>query len=350
MPEKHLEGKHKANIMRVIMFIVVLLVIIVAPLFFFSNKDKDNDTVNSNETLFEVETTEELIDLLYSGELSATQMQVEMNKYLGHSPNFSVEEENKNDAETEVERTEEIDSVLKAYLDGLFIQQKKLSRVADGIREELITINDLSDDAIRDEVKKISGYDSPLVDGLLTEMNNTPLFINSEDDNFQVWVDYETVNREYDDYFTEYHKNLTKLHKDIMRFGYTRDDGKIDVRHVYNRLSLLDEIQDGDVTKDDFFWEKERYQHAVLLTGYGDETKPNWDEKRIEQMEEIMLGIDEDSVKELGPYQEIVSSLLASIKEENGYGENTIRIANKWMHEQFSEYRMYLEENEISDK
>lgn len=150
-------------------------------------------------------------------------------------------------------------------------------------------------------------------------------------------------------YLTSFHKDLITLHKDVMRFGYTREDGEIDVRNIYNRLLLIDDIQEGNREKDDFYWEKERYQHATLLTGYGTGVSPKWDKLRLTQMEDILSELGEDESLDHRPYERIISNLLESIEDEGGYGEETMRIANKWMHNQFIEYREYLEREQETE-
>lgn len=350
MSLKDLDGKYKSKIFNMIISIAVVTLFLIAPLFLLGQK-KEEVPLNE-ENVYSERTTDELIDLFYKGNLSASQMQNEVNRYLEHEPDFTVDlaDETDDSPGKAVTITKEMSNLLTAYLDGLFIQQNKLDKVTQNMVGELRTLEEIYGEPIRDNLLEVTGYESPLLDGLLGEMRNTPLYINSADNEFKVWVDYDVLGREYNRYFTAFHENLMTLHKDVLRFGYTRDDGEIDVKHIFNRLGVIDEIQNKDQNKDRFYWEKERYQHAVLLTGYGAETKPEWDKERIKQMEEIIATVDEDTDLDHEPYLRIVKELLISFKEEGKYGENTMRIANQWMHDQFIEYREFLEEQQTKEK
>lgn len=314
----------------------------------FSNNE-DEIAVVDNSVSYEVDNFEDLKTSFYNGSISASQMQASLNEFLDYSPTFETETESsvdeviKTEAEPEETAEKELDSekvyeLMTAYLDGLFIKQNRLNKMAPLLKDELHMIEELTGDKFKNDIQVVENLDSPLIDGFMEELHNTPLYLNSEDGNFTVWVGYGEIGKKYEDYLSEFHTDLIKLHRDVIRFGYTRMDGEIDASAIYNRLLLIDEIQDGDVTKDDFYWENERYQLAVLFTGYGDEELPSWDEKRLKQMEDIAKINTEPN-----RYNEIAVKLLESIEEEEKYGEETLRVANQWMHDEFQDYSKHIE-------
>ena len=316
-----------------------------------SSKDETDTTIVSKHS-YETDSFDELVESFYHEELSATQMQESLNRYLGYFPVFSSDipsETNDSVVSSETELTKEEkanqDKIITAYLDGLFIQQNKLNRIATLYSNELQILETTSQVTLKNDVVEVENLKSPVVEGLLKEMQDTPLYLHSEDDTYSVWVDYGEILEVYKDYLSEFHHNLADFHKDVIRFGYRRADGEIDAKVIYNRLIILDKIQDGDRTKDDFYWENERYQLAILFTGFGDDQKPIWDEVRINQMIEIAISDNENH----DTYSSLAKELTDSIQEEGQYGEDSARIANKWMNEEFSIYKDFMEKKVIED-
>lgn len=316
---------------------------------------EEKEAVVENVVSYEPEDFNALIASFYDSSLSATQMQESLNEYLKFYPEFETEivdegpakigksrtrnnEEDKGPGES-VAITIEMRELMTAYLDGLFIQQNRLEKIVSQYTEPFKKLEAVSGEILKNDVHVVEGLKSPVVDGVMREMHNTPLHLYSDEGNYSVWVDYDEILDIYDKYMNSFHKNLVRLHKDVMRFGYTRADGEIDAKVIYNRLMLLDDIQESYKKKDDFYWENERYQLAVLFTGYGADERPKWDNKRIEQMKDIAANSTEKN-----PYSEIAAQLVASIQEEDGYGDETVRVANNWMHKEFDEYSKHIEE------
>lgn len=351
----------KNKILLFALGVVVGLIVSYIPSF-INKKEEDVILVEQKEPSFKYDSTKELIDTLYAGNLSASQVQEEINNHLDYSPDFTQRKDSETLDETSIkergnedeEETKETDELLTAYLDNLLLQRNKLNKIVERLNSELLTFDQNLDDEteIRDEVLEIKNLDSPLVKGLLVEMKDTPFFLNLDNDIYTVRIDYDKLNEQYAGYFNDFHKNLVKMHKDVVRFGYTRSDGEIDAKAIYNRLLLIDEIQDGDVSKDDYYWENERYQLAVLYTGFGAENLPKWDDERIKQMTEIFSmneTIDDD--KKIGKsYLKVTKKILDSMKKEGKYRDKTMRIANDWMNNEFSEYKKHLKEKEDKEK
>lgn len=337
-----------------------LLSFLVVLLFFFMGshvliKGITGNASDESETV-KRKPTEEMKKDFYSGELSVVQMQNELDNYLGTTPDFTKTLEVVDDSPKKViTKTIEMVDIITAYLDGLFIQQNKLNNVATNLKDELMMIEEKTSSDVRDEVVTVEGAQNPLATALMEEMNQTPLYIHSDNNNYSVWVDYDVIEREYSQYLSRFHKDLIKLHKDVIRFGYRNSNGEINTSALFNRLMLIDEIQDGNKNKDDYYWENERYQLAVLYTGYGQNELPTWSKERVSKMEEILsshgveLSEDEDTMT-TNTYLNITMSLVQSIKEEGGYKEETMRLANEWMHREFYDYKLHLENIKKDEK
>lgn len=333
----------------------IIFALLIAVLFdgcSLSHSKEDIEVDEEVTNVFEYQDTDSMKEAFYQGELSATQMQNEANKVLGNEPDFSETVDNKEE-QGAINRTLEMQGVLTAYLDGLFIQQDKLNRVAKELTNELNVIEKNNKSPIRDKVIEVKGLSTPLSKGLLSEMRNTPLYLVKVDDIYNVTIDYDVIEREYKDYLTNFHRNLISLHRDIMENGYLNENKVVDSKVIFDRLVLLDDIQEKQRDKDEFYWEKERYQLAVLFTGYGKDQLSEWDDERIELMEELleehdMLDVDTNADKwaSTTSYLNIAKLLVDSMEEEGKYGENTMRIANNWLHSEFHDYRLYLEEQE----
>lgn len=289
------------------------------------------------------ETPEKKAEAFTNGTLSASQMQADMDALFAMTSDFSetatipVEPDSKKTPEPVV-YTDAMQAQMTAYLDGLFLQRTKLNKLLPVLQEEIKQVETVLGTPLRDHVEPIIGMDKPLLDGLFSELAQTPLYLLSNKETYDIRIDYDAIRREYEGYLTPFQQDLIRFHQDVMEHGYTHADGTLNPEALYNRLVLLDAIQQGSRAKDDFYWEKERHQLAVLLTGYGDEKRPDWSPEQLEQM--AQLG---QKNKEKDPYAAILDRLVPSYKAEKSYGEKTIRIANEWMQSEFSDYKAYLE-------
>ena len=324
--------------------IATILLVILIGVYRLPEKDVEIPT----ETIsYKIDDVDELSEVFIAGSLSATQMQRYLNDYLDMTPDFNnVEDVSIESDETSkaVVQTLDMKNLLTAYLDGLYVQRNKLNRIVAHLTPELQLLSEASGTSLRESYVTVEHLYSPSVEGLMKELYNTPLFLHEEDGEYSVWVDYELVQNVYNKHLNRFHIDLIRLHRDVSRFGYTRADGEIDARIIYNRLLLIDDVQDGNTSKDDFFWEHERYQLATLFTGYGTEELPKWDSSRIKQMEGI---VKEETTP--NTYTKFITDLLETIVDNN-YSKESLKVANDWMFHEFLEYSEHLEEQEVVDK
>lgn len=296
---------------------------------------------------YPVETVEDMQDMFIDGTISITQMQHFMDDYIGFEADFTPVDKEDVAIDTPptdkaVVQTIEMKDTFTAYLNGLFIQRNKINNIIPLVKDELTLLEEVSGEPISESNIEVINLASPTLSGVLKEIYYTPLYIHVEDGAYSVWVDYEQVKEKYNNYLVNFHIDLIELHRDVMRFGYTRTDGEIDANVIYNRLRILDDIQGKNRGKNNFYWEHERFQLVQLLIGYGKEEKVDWDETRIKQMEQIVT----DSGNSEDVYVTVIQRILKSMEEEGSYGEETNRIANQWVYHEFKEYREHLEESD----
>lgn len=279
---------------------------------------------------------DEFTEIAYETNVSATQLQSDFDQLMGYSRQDVPDSDESIAVFTHDLDETDVHDMMHAYLDGLMLQRRKYNRMV-GLLEKDIDYIATFDDVPLDESPDVQNLDAPLVEAVMGEIAATPLMLHESDDSLSVWIDYDALKQRYADIMDDFHLNLILLHDDIMRYGYTRGDGSLDVEAVYHRLRLIDKIQDGDHTLDDFYWEEERYQLAVLLTGYGMDERPEWDDEYLYYLEQVA----EDTSNTL--YADITRELIDSVLEEGEYGEDTIRIANQWMNDTFTDYIQHLE-------
>lgn len=304
------------------------------------------DQLETSRLTRPIDSISETLEDIYADNLSPSQLQADINHHIGFSPDFAldadaldVEENEEDDAEETVGHSideEEQHDLLTAYLDGLLMQQQKYNRYIQTLTNDL-QYAEMHDEDYLMSPEPIENWAHPLLDTLHTITTETPLFIHGNDGTFRMFVDYDLVERHYEELLSPFHVNLMRLHKDIARFGYNREDGRVDADILYHRLLLIDEIQENDRSKDGFYWEEERFQLVSLFVGYGADTRPTWDDERIQQLESI-AGYDVHN-----PYCDIALALLESIENEGEYGPDTVRLVNDWMTKEFSDYLTYLE-------
>lgn len=271
-------------------------------------ENNEENTVEEEELL----SREEFVEKSRTNELSVIQLTEEFNRLIGYEEDLDYEEP--------LELDDEQQEIITSYLDGLLIQNRRYNRMFANVEEQYHA--DVENDA--------------LIAAIEYDLEDSPLFISEEESNIQ--IDYDWILSEYEHFLNDFHVNLVSYHEHIHDYGYNTEEGNTDVSIIHERLLLLENIMDGETDTDNYYWESERYTLSSLLLGYGTDKIAEFSNEQLNAMEEISNEYEDK-------YAIVMGEMIEHI-EENEHSEDSIRIVNEWMNEEFSAYRDYLEESD----
>lgn len=248
------------------------------------------------------------------------------------------------DGEEKVKLPEEVDLLLSTYLDGAVVNADKYNKILETLFAEiqLIEKEESIDIVKKEDIDKIP---EGTIKGFIQDIEKHHLKLVRNEEKLEVFVDYDAFESDFGKYFSPFQENIIKVQRDIQdKPFYDYESGIIHFENVMNRLTMLDEIQDGDISKDDFYWEGERYFYYASLLGFSDSTmstdKGVINETALSAMKELVAA-HEDNL-----YVKDLQKVAASLEKEKAYGVETITLANQLINEKFKDYISHVEEKE----
>lgn len=285
---------------------------------------------------------EEVVDLqtlttsFYDGEVLVKDLKERLDEEVGKLPEPKEGEER-------AAVSEDVTTLLSTYLDALNINASRYDNLLGILYNDILLLASGKETLAVDD---ISTLEEGAVKGFWQDIDALGLKVIHDESvsSHFVQVDYDAFEKTYGEYLNAFQKNNVALQRDIQKNNfYDLAKGVPNFENIHNRLIVLDEIQDGENSKDNFHWEGERYFYYAGLLGFNEETMLDDTGNINNDAAANMLTFIENNPD--SPYVSDVTEVFAAIEESGAYGASAVSVANRLINERFADYIAFISES-----